>query len=159
MRDDIVQPSVGPPLDNPWAGALLGGGAIGAIVGGLAYYVGEFITKKRSGMSPLEKTFRQLVVQLIGHVEEQETKLAELRKELSTNVAQSEYDLLSKDLDVVRANNKSLHEANASLARSNGNFQKRAETAEANEAILRERVVDLQARIDRSKRNPNRKRR
>ena len=150
MRDDIVQPSVGPPLDNPWASALLGGGAIGAIVGGLAYYVGEFITKKRSGMSPLEKTFRQLVVQLIGHVEEQETKLAELRKELSTNVAQSEYDLLSKDLDV---------EANASLARSNGNFQKRAETAEANEAILRERVVDLQARIDRSKRNPNRKRR
>ena len=107
----------------------------------------------------MEKTFRQLVVQLIGHVEEQETKLAELRKELSTNVAQSEYDLLSKDLDVVRANNKSLHEANASLARSNGNFQKRAETAEANEAILRERVVDLQARIDRSKRNPNRKRR
>ena len=134
MRDDIVQPSVGPPLDNPWASALLGGGAIGAIVGGLAYYVGEFITKKRSGMSPLEKTFRQLVVQLIGHVEEQETKLA----------------VLSKDLDV---------EANASLARSNGNFQKRAETAEANEAILRERVVDLQARIDRSKRNPNRKRR
>ena len=46
-----------------------------------------------------------------------------------------------------------------SLVRSNGNFQKRAETAEANEAILRERVVDLQARIDRSKRNPNRKRR
>lgn len=141
----------------PWAGAAIGGG-LAAIVG-LAMYSGLF-TKPQKGMqmSPLEKTFRKLVVQLIGHVEEQEEKIGQLRKEVSTSVAQSTYDLLSKDLDAVRAENKSLHEANVSLVRSNASFQKRAETAEANEALLRDRVRDLQARIDRSKRNPNRKR-
>ena len=139
---------------SPWARADLGGSLLAALFG-----IGMYMTtKKEVEMSPLEKTFRKLVVQLIGHVEEQETKIEQLRKELSDSVSRATYDEVVKDRnDQIKARD-AVSRANESLTHANEDWHKRYRESEAAGNLLRDRVRDLQARIDRSKRNPNRKR-
>lgn len=103
-------------------------------------------------MMSMEKTFRQLVVHLIKRIDDLEDVVDARDRLLGTMVPRTSYDEAVKHGDAVQ-------KANETLTHASEDWHKRYREADAANDILRERVVDLQARIDRSKRNPNRNRR
>lgn len=124
-------------------------GYLGTVGAGVAYY--EWI-KKGPRMTALEKTFRTLTVQLVQHIEELEKRLDTQALRLAESMPKSAYDTNSKRRD-------DLELANQNLSSENARLRTLAAEKDAAAELLRERVRELQHRIDMSKRNPNKKRR
>lgn len=103
-------------------------------------------------MTALEKTFRTLTVQLVQHIEELEKRLDTQALRLAESMPKSAYDTNSKRRD-------DLELANQNLSSENARLRTLAAEKDAAAELLRERVRELQHRIDMSKRNPNKKRR